>query len=156
MSAAHVAAELLALAADQPIAQADQIVADVDRRADAVLPVQRLAAVAEGVVVFDVVVNERGLVERLDGQRRALDRIGQVEPVGRQRALAARQRVVGRQRDERPRTLAALGQPVVGDVLRAAPSGSVGLAALRPRLAAPAGSSSGSSNMPFAARIRWT
>ena len=68
-----VAAELLALAADEAVAQADQVVADVDRRADAILAVQRLAAVAEGVVVLDVVVDQRRFVKRLDGQRRAAD-----------------------------------------------------------------------------------
>ena len=117
MSAAHVAAQLLAFAADQAIAQADQVIADVDRRADAVLAVQRLPAVAEGVVVLDVVVDQRRLVERLDGQGGAADGVGQVELVGRQRARAALERVVGGQRDERPRPLAALAEPVVGDVL---------------------------------------
>ena len=113
-----VAAEFLALAAHQAIAQADQVIADVDGRADAVLPVQRFLAVAEGVVVLDVVVDQRRLVKRLDGQGRALDRVGQLEPRRPTRRRAALEGVVGRQRDERPRTLAALGQPVVGDVLR--------------------------------------
>ena len=70
----RVGAERLRLAADQAIAQADQVVADVDGRRRAVLPVDRLFAVAEGVVVLDVVVNERGLVERLDRHGRPADR----------------------------------------------------------------------------------
>ena len=85
MSAATSAPEFLAVAADEPVAQADQVVADVDRRADAVDAVQRLLAVAEGVVVLDVVVDERRLVERLDGQGGALDGVGQF-PAGRPRA----------------------------------------------------------------------
>ena len=73
-----IAAEFLAFAADQAIAQAEQVIADVDGRADAVLAMQRCPAIAEGVVVLDVVVNQRSLVKRLDGQRRAPDAVGQV------------------------------------------------------------------------------
>ncbi len=92
MSAAASAPSALRLAADQPIAQADQVVADVDRRRRAVLAVQRLVAVAELVVVLDVVVDQRRLVKRLDRQRRPLDRVGNrrclLGAVG-QRAFAA-------------------------------------------------------------------
>ena len=73
MSATTSGPERLRLAADQAIAQADQVVADVDRGRHAVAPVNRFLAVAEGVVVLDVVVNERGLVERLDRHGRPAD-----------------------------------------------------------------------------------
>ena len=53
---------------DQPIAQADQVVAHVDRLGHAVLAVQRRAAVAELVVIFNVVVYQRSLVQSLDRQ----------------------------------------------------------------------------------------
>ena len=43
--------------------------------------------------------------------------VGQVQPIGRSRAGRALEGVVGGQGDERPRALAALGHPVVGDVL---------------------------------------
>ena len=65
---------------EQPVAFADQQVADIQRDGHAVLLVQRLLAVARGVVVLDVVVDERGLVEafhrhgdfaQILGQRRA-------------------------------------------------------------------------------------
>ena len=83
-----VAAEFLALAADEPIAEAEQVIADVDGGGDAVLTVQRFPAVAEGVVVLNVVVDERRLVERLDGQGGAPDAVGKREAVGRARAGA--------------------------------------------------------------------
>src|SRR5262249_42260264 len=96
---------------------ADQVVADVDRGADAVLAVQRRPAVAGGVVVLDVVVGQRRLVGRLGRQRRAPHTIGQQRGVGGARSGGAFEGVVGRQRDERPRALAALTHPVVSDVL---------------------------------------
>ena len=64
-------------------------------------------------------MNERRLVERFDRHRRAADDVA--EPVGDLvgavglRAIAAGESVVGGERDERPRVLAALGQKVVGD-----------------------------------------
>ena len=112
-----VAAQLLAFAGHQPVAEADQVVADVDGRADAVLPVQRGPAVAEGVVVLDVVVDQRRLVERLDGQGRALHRVGQLDAVRAAGGGGALEGVVGGQGDEGPRALAALAHPVVGDRL---------------------------------------
>ena len=78
-------AEFLAVAAHEAIAQADQVVADVDGRADAVDAVQRFLAVAERVVVLDVVVNQAGLVEGLDGEGGALHGVGQF-PAGIRRA----------------------------------------------------------------------
>ena len=88
------------------------------RRRDAVLAVQRLLAVAETVVVLDVVVDQRRLVERLDRHGRASHGVGEaghVRRAVRPRCPAAGQGVVDGQRDERPRVLAALGQEVVGD-----------------------------------------
>ena len=73
-----VGPQRLRFAADQSIAQADQIVADVDRHGYAEPPMERRLAVAKRVVVFDVVVNERGLVECLDRQGGPLDRVGQL------------------------------------------------------------------------------
>ena len=63
ISAATSAPSSLRSRATQPVAEADEVVADVDRGADAVDAVQRFLPVAEGVVVLDVVVNEAGLVE---------------------------------------------------------------------------------------------
>lgn len=51
---------------DQLVSQTDQMVADIDRRPEAVRAVQGFAAVAEQVVVFDVVVNQRCFVKRFD------------------------------------------------------------------------------------------
>ena len=108
----------VALRGDQPVAEPDEKVADVDRRGGAVLVVQRGPPVAEGVVVFDVVVYQRGLVEDLDGQRHAFDGVGDLGhlpgAVGGG-ARPAAQRVVDGQRDERPRMLAAGTKEVVGD-----------------------------------------
>ena len=112
-----VAAQLLAFAADEPITKADEIITHVDRGADAVLPVQRRPAVAKGVVVLDVVVNQGRLVKRFDGQGGAPDRVRQRHFGCRVGAGGALQRVVGGERDEGPRPLAALGQPIVGDAL---------------------------------------
>ncbi len=83
------------------------------------LDVQRRLAVAEFVAVLDVVVDERRFVKRFDREGRAADDVG--EPAGDLvgavglRAVAAGERVVRGQRDERPRVLAALGEEVVGD-----------------------------------------
>ena len=51
------------LAADQAIAQADQVVADIDGRGHAMPPMQRLMAVTVFIIVLDVVVHERGFVK---------------------------------------------------------------------------------------------
>ena len=56
------------VAADQPVAFADEQVAHVQGDAHAPAFVQGGRAIAEAVAVFDVVVDERGLVEALDGQ----------------------------------------------------------------------------------------
>ena len=84
-----IAAEFFALPGDQPIAEAEQIVADVDRRANAILAMQRGTAVAEGVVIFDVVMHQRCLVKRLDRQRRAADAVGQLGRLGGPRGRRA-------------------------------------------------------------------
>src|SRR5262249_59279177 len=78
--------EVLAVAGHDAVAEADEVVADIDGRGGTVLPVPRLAAVAEGVVVLDVVVDQRRLVERLDGQGDALDGVGQADALGGQGA----------------------------------------------------------------------
>ena len=133
MSAATSRAEFLAVAAHEAVAEADEVVADVDGGADAVDAVQRLLAVAEGVVVLDVVVNEAGLVERLDGDGGALHGIGQFPAGVGERGRCALEGVVGGERDERPRALPAAGEEVVGDglVLRkrvvGSPAGTGGL-----------------------------
>ncbi len=58
-------------------------IAGVDRRADAVLAPQRAPAVAQFVAVFDVVVNQRIVMEDFDGD-------GGVERVLDRRAFAER------------------------------------------------------------------
>src|SRR5262245_53614399 len=110
-----VAPQFLAIAAGEAITQADQVVADVDRRADAVPPVQRFPTVAEGVVVLDVIVYQRRLVKRFDCQCNTANRIGQSDAIRAERTRRALQGIVSRQRDERPRTLAALRKPLVSD-----------------------------------------
>ena len=82
-------AEFLAIACDEPVAEADQVIADVDGGADAVDAVQRFLAVAEGVVVLDVIVDQARLVERLDGEGGALHGVGQL-PAGIGRAWPGR------------------------------------------------------------------
>ena len=63
-----VAAEILLPTGDQAIAQADQVIADIDGRAHAVLAVEGRSAIAEGVIVLDVIMDQRRLVKNLDGQ----------------------------------------------------------------------------------------
>lgn len=52
---------------DQPVALADQQVADVQRDGNSMLGVQRWLALARIIAVFDIVVNQRGLVKTFDG-----------------------------------------------------------------------------------------
>ena len=89
---------------DQPVAFAEQVVADVQRDGHAVGFVQGGRAVARGVAVFDVVVDQRGLVEALDGD-------GDFSQVGRERrsAFAVAQGLVRADGEERPPALAACG-----------------------------------------------
>ena len=51
---------------DQPVPEANEVVPNIDRGGNAVFLVQRLVAVAELVGVFDIVMNERCLVKRLN------------------------------------------------------------------------------------------
>src|SRR6185437_3536400 len=78
---------------------------------------QGSAAIAEGIVILNVVVNERCLVERFDGQRRASYTVRRRAALNRERAGSALEGVIRGERDERPQTLTTLPQPVVGDGL---------------------------------------
>ena len=121
----HVAGDLSTHLAtcriDQLVADPDQVIADVDRRAGIVLPMQGLAAITEQVVVLDVVMHQRRLVKRLDRHRHTADRIGHPKAIaialGRLQGLATGHRIVSRQRDERTESLAPTCQPVVGNLL---------------------------------------
>ena len=85
---------------------------------------------------------------------------GRSSPSAEQRAGRALEGIVGGQRDERPRALAALGQPVVGDVLvhgeRIGGGLPLGRRLMPPRARGASRLSSGSSQIWCAARIRWT
>ena len=51
----------------KPVAQTDQVVAHIDGRRHVVRVMHRRSPVTIGVVVFDVVVDQRRLVEDFDG-----------------------------------------------------------------------------------------
>ena len=54
-------------ARDDAIAEAEQIITGIDGRRNAVLDMKRRPAVPHQILVLDVVVNERRLVENFDG-----------------------------------------------------------------------------------------
>ena len=113
-----LSAELGDLGSDQPVAEADQVVAYVYRRSDPVYAVEGGLTVAEGVFVFDVVVDQRSLVKHLDGHGEPPDRQGnQAGNIGLRvqcvKAVPAH-RVSGHG-DERPQALPAQGQPLARD-----------------------------------------
>jgi hypothetical protein len=97
--------------ADQPVALAEQKVADVQRNRHAVLGVHGGLLVAGGVGVLDVVVDQRGLVEALHGDRQPLQIVRQL---GRRILL---KRPVGAGGEERPPALAVAVEPRPGDLL---------------------------------------
>ena len=92
-----------------PVAEAEQVVAGVDRRRDAPLHVHRRLPIPHLVVVFDIVMDERRLVEDLDRHGSRLHRFarrrGQLWPVGPHG-------VIGGQRDEWPQELPATGEEI--------------------------------------------
>ena len=67
--------------ADQSVAFPKQEVADVQRDRDTVIDVHRALAVAHIVSVFDVVVDEGGLVETLDRDRELAQIVRQFDQV---------------------------------------------------------------------------
>ena len=82
------------------------------------LAVDRLAAIAKAVVVLDVVVDQRSLMKDLHGHRHALNGVGDLGHVlGAPFAAGATagQRVVRRQRDERPKMFAAANKEIPRD-----------------------------------------
>jgi len=97
---------------DEPVPLAQQEVAHVQGDRHAVFVVEGQLAVAAVVAVLDVVVDQRGLVEALDGQ-------GQGAGVFRERvlpvALEGAERADGQQRAP---PFARPGEPVAGDALR--------------------------------------
>ena len=114
----HLRPQFPGFAAHQTIPHADHVVAHIDGGRRSVLAMHGLLAVAETVVVFDVVVDQRGLMERLDCCGDAFHRVGQLGHVFRairQHAFATGQGVVHGQCDEGPRILASFAQEVVSD-----------------------------------------
>ena len=96
---------------EQPIALANQQIAHVQCHRDPVLLVQRLFAVTERVVVLDVVVDQRRLVE-------ALDRHGHLAEVGRKIGIRlAAESLISRDRQEGTPAFAAAHQPLTSDLL---------------------------------------
>ena len=84
-----------------------------------VLTMQSLTAIAILVVVLNVVVNQRGFMKRFDRHGHSRNRVGHVRSgITDCECSTAAGRVPGCQRDERTESLAALAEPVVGDVFR--------------------------------------
>jgi hypothetical protein len=99
---------------EEAIAFADEQVADVQGHRNAVFGVQRGFAVAFGVAVLDVIVNERGLVEDLDGDGGLFDGI-------RDRAFRIfTQRLIGGDGEEGTPAFAGAGEPLARDVVAVA------------------------------------
>jgi hypothetical protein len=161
----HLGAQRARLAADQPVAHPDQVIAHIDRRRRPVLAVHRRFAVPERIVVLDVVVNQRRFVERLDRHRRPFHASGNRRSIGtvRHRRVSAGQRIVDRQRDEGPRVLAALRKKIVSNRFRACdrfqPGDPFAVDLIQPgppRTRGTRRSISSTENIPDAQRIRWT
>ena len=73
--------------------------------------------VSEGISIFDIIVNERSFVEALDAHCGAFDpmrKTGGDSITIRSGGFAIQHRVIGSQRDERPRVLAAPRQEICG------------------------------------------
>jgi hypothetical protein len=96
-----------------PVADAEQPVAGVDRQRDAALDMDRRATVTHRVVVLDVVVDERCLVKDLDRHRSRMDR-RPVEIADRFTTLpaVADHRIERRQRHEWPQELPPAGEEI--------------------------------------------
>ena len=94
---------------EKPVAFADEQIANVESDGDAVFGVQCFFAVTDGVVVFDVVVNQRGFVESFDGH-------GDFFEVGRKFfAVLPRERLVSGDGEKRPPAFAGAHEPVGAD-----------------------------------------
>ncbi len=78
---------------------------------------QGLPAIAESVVILNIVMDQRGFVKGLNGQGGSADRIRKCGSFRGQRARPALKGVESGQGYKRPRTLASLGEPIVGDRL---------------------------------------
>ena len=102
---------------EQSVTLADEKVADVERRRDAVRGVQRGLAVAARVAVLDVVVDQRRLVEALHRHRDLAQR------VRRRRMRVVPQRLVHADGEEGPPALAGPGELGAGQRLGLAGSG---------------------------------
>ena len=96
---------------DEPIAFADEQVADVQRDSKAVFFVQRFFAVTLGVFILDVVVDQGRLVETFHGNGDLFEILG-----NRFRGIAA-QRLKRRYTQERPPTFAGACKPVAANRL---------------------------------------
>ena len=116
----HVGPQFASRTSDKAIAQANQVVANVDRRAGSMPTMQGLLAIAVLIVVLDVVMHQRGLVKGLDRHGDLAHRVGKPRQrlTGPRRSrLSAGDRIVRRQGDEWTKPLASMGQPLVGDRL---------------------------------------
>ena len=88
-----VGSKLLSIPTYKTIPHSDHVVANVDRRRDTITAMQCLIAIAEGIIVFDIVMHERRLVERLDrhgGAANGVRKTSNVGAAGSERSLASR------------------------------------------------------------------
>ena len=101
---------------DDPVARAEEVVAGVEGRGDPPLPMERGPAIPHRVVILDVVVDKRRLVEDLDGDRGSAGRVSRRLAGGGQRgpllAEVGDDGVKGCERDKRPQELATPGEEV--------------------------------------------
>ena len=104
----------------QTVSQTNQMVANVNRCTEIILPMQRFPTVPVHVVIFDVVMNKRRFVKRFDRHGNSGDAIRHRQPIDffevRFLKFSTGHRVVSRQRDERSKSFAAVLQPVVSQL----------------------------------------
>ncbi len=118
--AGDVRTQVVAAGVDEAVTQPDQVIANVDGWSEPLAAMERIAPVAEQVVILNVIMHQRRLVEGFDRHRDAADRIAERLPdiLDGIEVFAPRRRIKGGQRDERAEAFASIGQPVVGDMLR--------------------------------------
>ena len=101
-------------ARDDAIAEAEQIITGIDGRRNAVLDMKRRPTIPHQILVLDVVVDKRRLVEDFDGHGGSLGRLT-VRLTGRRFFIVPQvgpHGVMRRQADERSKKLAAPGEKI--------------------------------------------
>ena len=93
-----------------PVAEPEQVVARIDGRRHPVVEMERGAAIPHRVGVFDVVVNQRRLVEDLDRDGHCLHGLAHVRRLPRRPRPISLHGVERREGDERPQKLPASGE----------------------------------------------